>query len=444
MKTLIAIILNLNCFLVVSAGVLPATINNNMVLDIKGSPYQLNGNVTIAKGVTLTVNPGVMIQSTGNFGILINGQIIMEGKKDSLIKADSIYIQFNPGSIGYNPISATGSRFAFVAFHCANNGNGTAIRSNKASIFIRNCVFHNVNYALYANSDSVNIVVNNSKIMGKTNGYSIYNSYKNWTLTLFEDTIVNGGYLYMATHNKIEKCLFLGGTNTYYGLYGQTHTKTATISCNYFNRIYYGINLSSLSANHGIIKIHNNVIDSAYYGAFFSRDFNSDSVSVDNNAFLKCDYALYCLTGINPNPYKIFSCKNNWWGTTDTNKIKAAIYDHNDNSMIIPKVSVIPILNNPPALCGPSHGNYGTADIKIQYPVDVKIGPNPAKDYLLVTSAISQTVNCQIHDLQGRLVYDGILELPGTINTSKLSGNYILTFSKLGFPYYREKLLIIK
>jgi hypothetical protein len=446
MKIFLSIVLCVFSPILLTAGVLPSAISSNLTLDIKGSPYLLTGNVTIAKGVSVVVNPGVKIQSspTGNYGIMVNGELKMLGKKDSIINLDSVYIQFNAGSAGYNSKTKTGSSFSYVRFNCAQNGSTYAIRTNKASVYASHCQFNKVGYAIYAISDSVNITLYQSKIIGQTNGYSVYNTYKNWNLDMLEDTIINGGYLYMAANNRVEKCLFLGGTNTYYGLYGQSHTKTATIACNYFNRIYYGINLSSLSNNHGQITLYKNVVDSSYYGAFFSRDFNSDSVIVSNNAFLKCDYAIYCLTAINATPSKRFTCINNWWGTTDTTKIKGIIYDHKDNSMVVPDIVTVPMLTSPPVLCGPTYGNYGTLNNRYVTKPALNIGPNPASDYLNLNGEYTGPAKWILSDMQGKIIQEGNIQLPGRIENLNQAGLFILKIQAPGTAFVSEKIMVIK
>ena len=444
MKILISLVFFVLAPFAVSGGVLPSKITANTILDISGSPYQLTGNVSISKGITLLVNPGVVIKSSGNYGLFVNGTLKMMGKKDSLITVDSLYVQFDAGSDGYNPKTNSGSVFNYVRFNCAQNGNPFAIRSSKADIFASHCQFLNVNNAIYAMSDSVNITVFNSKILGFNNGYSIYNTNSNWDLHMMEDTIIYGGYIYMGKHNKVEKCLFIGGTNTYYGLYGQFHTKTANISCNYFNRVSYSINLSSISANHGKIDIYNNAIDSAYIGLYFSRDIKTDSITVSNNAFMKCDYALYCLPGINGVTAPInLTCKNNWWNNTDSAKIAPSIFDHRDNQFVIPNIEFIPTLSNPPVLCGPTYGNYGQTNTALaMVKTAIKIAPNPTQNHIDIIGDIKGPVTWYLYNTNGQLIRNGILYNQYKINDLRQPGIYILKLTQNDTPLQTYRLIV--
>lgn len=428
MKTIYAFLfLCLSCVLNTHAGSLPSTISTNTVLLANNSPYTLTGPVTVAKGVTLSVMPGVRIQSSGGtFTLSVNGTLQCFGKKDSLIHIENTLIVFNVGSVGYNKSSGIGSKFTYT--HFAPGSFGTAIRSSKASVFVQHCVFEDVSYAIYAYTDSVDIYMSNSKILGKTNGYSIYNSYKNWHLELTEDTIVNGGYLYMGSSNVVHKCLFLGGTNTYYGLYGQSHTKKAEITCNYFKNIYYGINLSSLAAGHGHFTIRDNFVDSAYYGLYLaSQGIEKDSFSIAGNAFLWCNYAAYFLNNIStPTPVN-WALPGNYWGSADTAQIKKFIYDNRRFSMIPFRVDYTSYLNLPPTPCGPVPPGFKAVINSLKSSLDVAIYPNPANGEFRISVPGSERCSWTLCDLNGRAVAEGTCFGQQQVTTTGLKpGSYLL------------------
>jgi hypothetical protein len=183
-----------------------------------------------------------------------------------------------------------------------------------------------------------------------------------------------------------------------------------------------------MSTNHGFISIYNNVVDSANYGIYFARDFNSDSVSVSNNAFLKCDYAIYCLSSISGSTIpKGLNCKNNWWNTTDSVKIKALTYDHRDNQYVIPNIQFLPMLTNPPNLCGPSYGNYGKTSHAVGVlKLPIKISPNPTHGDIEIAGDFNGPLAWQLYNSNGRLIRNGILYNEKKINDLKGPGVYIL------------------
>lgn len=412
------------------AAILPASITGNTVLDAANSPYTMNASVTVAKGASLRVMPGVRIQSTGSFTLFVNGELQCLGNKDSLIHLENMVVVFNPGSVGYQKSSGSGSRFFYTRF--APGQATTAMRSSKADVFAHHCVFEDVTYAVSASTDSVDIYLSNSKILGRTNGYSVFNSYKNWHLELTEDTIVNGGYLYMGSSNVVRKCLFLGGSNTYYGLYGQAHTKQAVIECNFFKSIYYGINLSALAAGHGRFVIRDNYVDSTYYGIYLpSTSIAKDSFTVSGNAFLRCTYAAYFLNSTSTPVVQNWNWSGNYWGTSDTTQIKSRIYDHRRFSMIAFQLDYRSHLTQAPAPCGPVPGGFTSGFNRASSTVDVYVFPNPADGIFRFHTPAAGPYTWRLYDLNGRLLMGGICS--GTlqeVNGQGLNaGSYLLHLS---------------
>lgn len=407
-----------------NAGTLPANINSNTVLNAAGSPYILSGNVTVGKGINLTVLPGTILRGSRACNLIINGELICRGKKDSLIRFDSVSVTFNSGASGYNPVTGKGSRFEYTVHMPA--GSNMAIKSSKTDVFMSHSRLINVYYAVFVQSDSVDITMRNCKIEGVTNGYSIYNSYRNWKLDLTDDTIINGGYLYMGQKNNVQRCLFLGGTNTYYGLYGQSWTKEANIECNYFKRIYYGINLSSLAAGHGKFIIKNNYVDSSNYGLYMSRDFNSDSIEVTGNTFIGCFYGMYITSGTASGSAVIWKCPGNFWGSSDTVQIKKHIYDYRNFQYIRQKIDFSSYLVTLPTPCGPVPVDF-TAKVKaLKTPLQLVLAPNPGNGRFKILGNLTGILAWQVFDLSGKRLQQGLGDAEEEMECSLPPGTYIV------------------
>ncbi len=79
-------------------------ISTNTTWTLLGSPYNVTGSVTVDNGVTLTIEPGVIVQfNSSNTDLTINGTLLADG-----LPGDSIYFQNNFASI-FLTASSTGS-----------------------------------------------------------------------------------------------------------------------------------------------------------------------------------------------------------------------------------------------------------------------------------------------------------------------------------------------
>lgn len=61
------------------------TINTNQTWTTSGMPYVLQGNVVVASGVTLTVNPGTIIKGDTNSWLVVNGRLLAQGTSSQQI-----------------------------------------------------------------------------------------------------------------------------------------------------------------------------------------------------------------------------------------------------------------------------------------------------------------------------------------------------------------------
>ncbi|MDA3842877.1 MAG: CotH kinase family protein [Candidatus Kapabacteria bacterium] len=75
-----------NKFLYKSGSDLPCEINQDLTLSEEDSPYRMNCNVVVSSDVTLTINPGVIIDVGGNYVLTVNGVINVNGSEDEPVE----------------------------------------------------------------------------------------------------------------------------------------------------------------------------------------------------------------------------------------------------------------------------------------------------------------------------------------------------------------------
>ncbi len=71
--------------------IVDTSIAQDVVWDIKGSPYIINDDLTINEGVTLTIMPGVIVKMNRGRNIIVNGSISAHGSEEEKIIFTSTY-----------------------------------------------------------------------------------------------------------------------------------------------------------------------------------------------------------------------------------------------------------------------------------------------------------------------------------------------------------------
>jgi hypothetical protein len=132
MKTSLRFILFLFIFLDAVAGFSQTNVSGNITSNTTwtkaGSPYILTGNVGVPTAYTLTIQPGVTIQRTANYQILLNGSMVCNGSAtDSIVfsSGPNVYVGSQlpyPGAyfIDFQKSNLSASSFRFVTFHNQN------------------------------------------------------------------------------------------------------------------------------------------------------------------------------------------------------------------------------------------------------------------------------------------------------------------------------------
>lgn len=299
-------------------------ISQNTTWTYANSPYLVNSNILVQKGVTLTIEPGVTVvfavspvQATryAAYSITIDGQLVARGTSSRKILFTSTNpsrnlatywgaIVFSDSSVDWSEASQSGSVVEYSIIEYGGS-NYSLVEIKNSSPLIKDNFFRNSLGGLSIVSGNPQLV-HNSIMTGVTiGGGSPY----------FRNNLVSGGGFYIVggtpiiTHNDITNCggdAFSGGIRIDSGSPTITYNNIAT---NSENGIAILRNMSRIQRS---IKIENN----NFYG-------NKSFAVV---LFETADH---------------IAAPNNWWGTAATSLIDQSIFDATDDYSL-GKVNYLP------------------------------------------------------------------------------------------------------
>ena len=179
----------------------------NTTWNVNGSPYIVEGDVTVPLGIQLTVDAGVEVLFQEDLALIINGSILAQGNEIDQVIFDSQNLHQK-----WNGIQLIGS-VSSIFQHCdiSNSKNSGIILSNSSDIIISDCVIHN------NTSDEgagINIKENSTEITIQQS--TINNNEGN----IIEDEMVGGGGIVCSNSENIKiKLNDINNNETAYGVF---------------------------------------------------------------------------------------------------------------------------------------------------------------------------------------------------------------------------------
>jgi hypothetical protein len=349
-----------------------------------GSPYTVTGDVQVPAGVTLSIEPGVQINFSGDYQILVKGYLMANGTNALPIVLNSgtttgkAMILFRSTNLSISQMSNlkfTGPKYA-LQLEDESEYSQSPIKLSGVltvkNIMLTNTAVQTKGYAttaslvldsatisstlikgVYPRSES--ITLKNSTISHSTINSDSYNAgiiVENSAVNTSDFTLGCCGANFSILKSTVDNSTF-SAYNNYYQVtikdskitnspinlpqsdYGFT-ISNSILSCNTGTYVLICKNLTMTSTEitgntsgtgielyGGTNTIHNSSIKN-----------NSTAVKIDNNTTLSIDstsfennsiYNIQNLSASNS------SAKNNWWGTTDAAVIAAKIYDYYDD-----------------------------------------------------------------------------------------------------------------
>jgi hypothetical protein len=359
------------------------------------SPYNLTSSITVASGVTLTIEPGTIIH-LNEYHLQINGTLIARGTSNDPINfhggtpistggwaittGDNAYsIVFSPSSTNWSQQTQSGCIIenAVIGNLVVNGGSPKISNSFLGNIDIwggspeisNNTVVGGI--GVYAGSA---LIANNTVSQQYHYFFELiaqrYDRNNNVIIISRKATPFVSGNVIIGNISQVEQGIGFETenatitNNTIYGCYGAgigfyEGTGNATILGNTIYDCSYGISLNEtgrLYSNHNaVVTIQRNLICNTTLGIDSTLPVTVENNTIKNNAVGIATSAPMSVTynnieGNNQSIYLTSSnnldATNNWWGTTDTQAINQTIYD-NKNNANLGTVTFVPFLTEP-------------------------------------------------------------------------------------------------
>lgn len=194
-KGVFAIAAIMSCIQLFSQTVIPAG-DVSGIWQYSGSPYLVEGDITIQDQQTLIIEPGCLINFQGYYEINVQGRILAEGTQQ-----DSIYFfRANISWSGINFIQTSASNDSSKFFYCkiTNTSDGAIEIDSFDKIIITNSKIEN--NSRVDNGGGINCL--NSEIYIKDSYITRNSSYSN------DDESTCGGSIYLENSSlKLENCI---------------------------------------------------------------------------------------------------------------------------------------------------------------------------------------------------------------------------------------------
>jgi hypothetical protein len=333
-------------------------ISSDTTWTIANNPYTLTGSITVATGITLTIEEGVTVNLNG-YSLQVNGELIAVGSATDKVTFNGGVISFSSSSTGWNEQTGLGSIIQEA------NINQTTISSVNAIKISKNTITAPDDATVGALAiGGFSVIADNTIISTTGKGYGIIvkqgiasisgNIISGFAMGIWaaseasiqQNSILNCGCgigvgkiigTSFDTYQFGEVSVTIKGNtiaNNYIGIGGPLFpgkvpinnvvaTGEATTEGNFIDNNTYGLALGALGS------FRYNTISNSQVAVAIYDTSGSLSPHFDSNNFV--DYKQNSFYQLGP---KDVLAENNWWGTTDLNIINTSIYDKIDNSLL--------------------------------------------------------------------------------------------------------------
>lgn len=279
------------------------TIAADATWDLAGSPYWVEGDVTVNKNVNLTIEPGVEVKFNGKYKLIMYGNLSARGTYSQDINFTSNSTSPKPGDWERIQIYTKGR--CMMDFCSVDYGTGgIEFLSASRSIVGNSTIGFNSYHGVYMDTGANMNAVMNCTIMGNTfYGIDIYssslNNFTNCMISNSARTIL----LTSSQNNRFSNCTLLNTTYGFSASYSSHRNKI--INCSFVSNTH-GIGLSSS----GYLLVSNSSFSNCTEGISLYKSQNN---TIEYSEFKNCG-DLSAGTGVGlllslSNENKVLNCR---------------------------------------------------------------------------------------------------------------------------------------
>jgi len=257
-------------------------ISSDTTWDLSGSPYIVVGDINIAEGVTLTIEPAVEVKFDGYYSISINGNLTAIGTETSRIIITSNKV--DPSFNDWNRIQTNSEGYINMKYCNVSYGSSAIVLvSSSGNNISHNNISSNSLHGIQLSSSFNNVITSND-LWNNGEGISLFTSTNN---TVTTNTFKGANYgisLYSSSDNNISENIFnLGNSGIYLFSSSNNDITNNTISKN----LNKGIEFMSSSTN----TLANNDISGVLNGIHF--DLSNSNILIDNTILSHNSIGIY-------------------------------------------------------------------------------------------------------------------------------------------------------
>lgn len=333
------------------------SISVNTTWTATNSPYIVNGNLTVDSGITLTIEPGVMVRVDSTYFFKVDGRLIAEGNVIDSIRfvSNSINPLTHPWEgVSFTKKSTDTSKLKYCVFQFSKN----ALSSRAARLKISYSVFRNNIKAISVTrmrTDHYNEHIIINKCLITLNDTGIYNAGDGSISSSITENTVSVNNIGMREENT-----WSGFNNFNYNEFNYNVIGYSSIGGLFGSRLntfkgnsQYGVyvncatpdDISYISECKFFYNATAIYINNARYGNIYSNQIAYNGIGIHDNytytgtdkprgllqMFSNCYHENIFYNFREDGRYGVNS-NGDWWGSNNTSTIDSFIYDFYDNS----------------------------------------------------------------------------------------------------------------